>query len=600
MAPNKVDRLKRKAEIEATGIGSEDEEDLEFDLASLEGEDSSGDENEESGQASDSEVDNEDADETSGDGKPNAKINGRQDDTEPGNPVSDSSSSDYLSSDEEERVVLDAEGNPRTLLPEIDPCYDSDSSTQSDINTIGNIDMEKYYPPSMPHIGYDINGRRIMRPAAGAALDALLDTIDVPAGWTGIINKDTGELKNLTEEELDIIKRIRKQELPHEAVELYDPYRFPKEDPFPLSAAPEPKRRFLPSKHEAVRIMKIVRAIRLGKIVKKPPPKPHSQIASYDIWSSDPPLNQGEVKPPTTQHIPAPKLKLPDHDESYHPPPEYLPTDAEKQEWEVADAEDREKNYLPRRHGTLRVVPAWGEFIRERFERCLDLYLAPRVMKQRLNIDPDSLIPKLPSPRELRPFPSRVGVVYDGHTQAVKAVCVDPGGSWVATGSFDGTVRVWEIWTGREVWRWDYPRPAKDEVVSAMAWNPVKDIGVLAVVVGDTIYLLIPPVWMEGKENSTREVCEKGFHAEGGGNKNDVAGVKWSKGRDDQVALIIKTANTIEYLTWHRRGDYFATVAPQGTPPSHPRVIRLTRFRNQWESRVNPPSLPSPIAAALF
>ena len=28
-------------------------------------------------------------------------------------------------------------------------------------------------------------------------------------------------------------------------------------------------------------------------------------------------------------HIPAPKMKLPGHEESYNPPPEYLPTEAE-------------------------------------------------------------------------------------------------------------------------------------------------------------------------------------------------------------------------------------------------------------------------------
>ena len=134
--------------------------------------------------------------------------------------LSDMSSESSYSSDSD--VVLDAEGNPRNLLPNIDPHYDSDSSTSSQVNTIGNIDIEKYYPASMPHIGYDINGRRIMRPAAGAALDQLLETIDLPKGWTGIIDKETGQLKNLTDEELEIIKRIRRQELPNEEIEIYD------------------------------------------------------------------------------------------------------------------------------------------------------------------------------------------------------------------------------------------------------------------------------------------------------------------------------------------------------------------------------------------
>ena len=54
----------------------------------------------------------------------------------------------------------------------------------------------------------------------------------------------------------------------------------------------------------------------------------------------------------------------------------------------------------------MRELGRYKDFVKERFERCLDLYLCPRVHKRRLNIDPESLVPKLPKPRELRPFPT--------------------------------------------------------------------------------------------------------------------------------------------------------------------------------------------------
>ena len=39
----------------------------------------------------------------------------------------------------------------------------------------------------------------------------------------------------------------------------------------------------------------------------------------------------------------------------------------------------------------------YQELIREHFERCLDLYLCPRVLKKRVNVsDPSQLIPELP------------------------------------------------------------------------------------------------------------------------------------------------------------------------------------------------------------
>ena len=37
-----------------------------------------------------------------------------------------------------------------------------------------------------------------------------------------------------------------------------------------------------------------------------------------------------------------------------------------------------------RRYNALRLVPAYDRFVQERFERCLDLYLAPRVRRNRV------------------------------------------------------------------------------------------------------------------------------------------------------------------------------------------------------------------------
>jgi len=60
-----------------------------------------------------------------------------------------------------------------------------------------------------------------MRPAKGEALDALLDSIDVPRGWTGLTDPATGKPLNLSQDELEILRRIQTNELPEEG---YDPY----------------------------------------------------------------------------------------------------------------------------------------------------------------------------------------------------------------------------------------------------------------------------------------------------------------------------------------------------------------------------------------
>lgn len=117
-------------------------------------------------------------------------------------------------------VVKDANGGDRYVYDEIEPVYDSDDSdAAAPTNTIGNIPLSFY--DSYPHIGYDINGKKIMRPAAGEALDALLDSIEVPKGWTGLTDPATGKPRNLSQEELEILRRIQQNEVTEEG---YDPY----------------------------------------------------------------------------------------------------------------------------------------------------------------------------------------------------------------------------------------------------------------------------------------------------------------------------------------------------------------------------------------
>ena len=66
-------------------------------------------------------------------------------------------------------------------------------------------------------------------------------------------------------------------------------------------------------------------------------------------------------------------------------------------------------------------VPAYADFIKERFERCLDLYLCPRTRRKRLFVpDAKALVPKLPKPRDLQPFPTMLALRYIGHEAAVR------------------------------------------------------------------------------------------------------------------------------------------------------------------------------------
>ena len=98
------------------------------------------------------------------------------------------------------KITEDANGNPRYMYADIDPVYDSDDSdAPATQNTIGSIPLSFY--DTYPHIGYDINGKKIARPAKGEALDALLDSIEVPKGWTGLTDPATGKPLELSQQE---------------------------------------------------------------------------------------------------------------------------------------------------------------------------------------------------------------------------------------------------------------------------------------------------------------------------------------------------------------------------------------------------------------
>lgn len=44
----------------------------------------------------------------------------------------------------------------------------------------------------------------------------------------------------------------------------------------------------------------------------------------------------------------------------------------------------RPHHFKPRKFDNLRSVPLYSDFVRERFERCLDLYLCPRIRRRRV------------------------------------------------------------------------------------------------------------------------------------------------------------------------------------------------------------------------
>jgi len=303
--------------------------------------------------------------------------------------------------------------------------------------------------------------------------------------------------------------------------------------------------------------MKIVRAIRQGRILPSKPKTTSSQLQFHAIWNDEPSSSHA---PP---QLPAPKLRLPTHSESYNPPEEYLPTEEERKEWEATDKEDRERDYLPQKYPSLRLVPAYDQFIQDRFSRQLDLYLAPRIQRTKLNIDPSSLIPKLPSPNTLRPFPNYRSLVFTHARGRVRCVSVSPDGAWVVSADEEGIVCLWEVIVGREVKRWSL-----DEKVTALDWCPRMDVSFFVVGTEDKLCFFIPPNLPPAILTATRALLNPPTLPPTPATPSLVKWINLPQASTLEGPLLSlelpPSSGLFKHITWHRKGDYFATVSSGG------------------------------------
>ncbi|TIA93538.1 hypothetical protein E3P81_00874 [Wallemia ichthyophaga] len=452
-------------------------------------------------------------------------------------------------------VRSDATGEDKTVYRNIEPGYDSDSDTEEQQNAIGDVPAEWY--EDMPHIGYDINGKKILKPATKDELERFLEHTEGDADT--VPSKNMQQDMKLTPDELRLIRRLEKGQVPDDAFDPYpDQVEFftgkGKEMVTPISGAPEPKRRFLPSKWEHEKIMKIARAIRAGRIVPnkpKAPPKP----TFYAIWSNT------DEHTPHVMDAPAPQEPPPKTIESFNPPPEYLFNEQERKEWEETDEQDRKIKFMPQKYSNLRLVPAYANLLKERFDRCLDLYLAPRVRRTKLNIDPESLVPKLPSPRELKPFPIYNAISYT-HNARVRSISVDPTGIWLASAADDGYVRVWELSVGRCAYSWNI---GEGEPVHSVEWCPDKEVSLLVATSEKQVTVLSPlPILTSGLSKASAQRADFAFaNPQAGATKT--ADIRYARPNESQrengLLVKIEVPGTPKQVVWHRKGDYFATVA---------------------------------------
>ncbi|KAB5531118.1 hypothetical protein PHYPO_G00137210 [Pangasianodon hypophthalmus] len=458
--------------------------------------------------------------------------------------------------------------------------YDQDTSDEEDIrNTVGNIPMEWY--KDYPHIGYDLDGKKIFKPIRSKdELDEFLDKMDNPDYWRTVHDKMTGTDIRLSDEQVDLVHRLQQGKFGDVNFNEYEPAIdfFSNEVMIhPVTNRPEDKRSFIPSLIEKEKVGKLVHAIKMGWIKPRRPKDTTPQY--YDLWAQeDPNAILGRHK----MHIPAPKMRLPGHEESYNPPPEYLLTEEERLAWEQQDPEDRKLNFLPQKYPCLRAVPAFSRFIHERFERCLDLYLCPRQRKMRVNVNPEDLIPKLPKPKDLQPFPTTQSLVYRGHSSLVRCISVSPSGQWLVSGSDDCTVRFWEVSTARCL-----KTVEVSGAVKSVAWSPNPAVCLVAVSYGETVVLINPGLGDKLICSASDQLISSYEDPEEAKEQAVQWAVAEGKGHDQGQRLILTHPKAVRQVSWHGKGDYLACVMPDDGSSVQVVIHQVSKRRTQNPFRKN-------------
>jgi ribosome biogenesis protein ERB1 len=385
------------------------------------------------------------------------------------------------------------------------------------INCIGDV-PEAWYR-QLSHIGYNGQAQRLSRTTPDDSLSALLVNIDDRSSWRKIVSKLSGDTVKLSSAEVVLLQRIQAGNLPTNPNEILLRTLDQSSEGNDRFHQNEPKRRFQPSKWEAKTVTRLVRALRSKFTANKTGES--TDRVNRDIW--------GIVASKGThmQTIRARKGSLPGNQQSYNPPAEYMHL--------LGKAIESTK--------MLRQVHAYSAFVQEQFERCLDLYLCPRSNKNKVNMAPDDLLPQLPEPQQLRPFPEVKTQTY-AFSDTINSLSLHWSGEWVACSEKSGEISVWEVQSGKRL-----KRLRLREVSSSISWHPTNSQGVIAICAGTCVL-----IWRPFDEKlSSLEVVECELSEKSTGE------VTWEI-EPEPLQAIIRHSEFVTQVEWHPKGNYIATV----------------------------------------
>ena len=452
----------------------------------------------------------------------------------------------------------------------IEASSSDDSSDEEVLVRTGDV-PENWYD-GYEHVGYDINSQKVIKNDQEDEIEKFIKKANDKNWWRQIYDSKNNTSVYLSDKDLEIINRIRKGKFANKKVGEEDyfeddlPYQI-----HPLSNHLPSKKNFGLSRNEQKTINRLVYLYKNGLMPMEKPKKQENKI--FDIWEYE---NEADL----TAYRPgfgftAPKRELPDNEESYN------------------NAENKEG-------GILRRIPRYDNLIEEELERCCDLFLSARTIRKKLDLKENEILPDLPKPEELKPFPTKESIVYKGHESSIRSICCDPNGNVLISADNGNLVFFWDIPTAKIITKIDLK-----EKVRNIKINPFLHLIVICTV--SHLFFILPrylerkykneineiiknKIYPKIEENSTKNKSneEKNKETEEEKNRTINDSFIWkipkknSKKEKQGILFYMKwTQGTIKDIVWHNKGDYFGTISKNMQGKTQVFIHSLTKMTHQ-------------------
>lgn len=163
----------------------------------------------------------------------------------------------------------------------------------------------------------------------------------------------------------------------------------------------------------------------------------------------------------------------------------------------------------------------------------------------------------------------------------VRTITTDKTGQYLASGSDDNSIKLWEINTGRCI-----KTIHTDGVVRSIEWCPNSNLSLILAASDKTVLLINPHVGDFVVCSKTDAILSTVPPDHGAQITEKIkTTVTWCETIEQQlsekgVRLALQHFKDVSQVTWHGRGDYFATVMPEGLNRSV-LIHQLSRRRSQ-------------------